>query len=284
MLRHTLPKAIEVHVETGEELWPAPVDATQFTQVLMNLCVNARDAMPHGGRLTVRAENLAVDEQYARMRPEARPGRYVAVAVSDTGTGMPPEVLEHIFDPFFTTKELGKGTGLGLSTALGIVKGHGGFVNVYSEVGTGSRFVACFPAAGEASAVRPPSASPAMLGRGELILVVDDESAIAQIARQTLEAHGYRVLTAANGAEAVELFAAHRGEVRAVLTDMMMPVLDGAATIRALRALDPGVRVIAANGLATARPASSPEVAAALPKPYTAAALLETLRLVLAKS
>src|SRR5262249_45703024 len=140
--------------EVPDGLWPAPVDATQFAQVLMNLCVNARDAMPKGGRLTIGATNLAVDGSYARMHPGAQPGRFVSVSVSDTGTGMSEEVRGRIFAPFFTTKEPGRGTGLGLSTVMGIVKGHGGFINVYSEVGEGSRFVVCFPAAAAAEPAR----------------------------------------------------------------------------------------------------------------------------------
>jgi CheY-like chemotaxis protein len=283
ILQHTLPKGIEVQVDVVEGLWAAPVDATQFTQVIMNLCVNARDAMPNGGQLSVMATNLTVDEHYARMHPEARPGRFVAITVVDSGSGIPAPILSRIFDPFFTTKAPGKGTGLGLSTALGIVKGHGGFIKIYSEVGLGSRFVICFPAAREEGPARSEDVSTAPTGRGELVLVVDDEAAIAAIARQTLEAHGYQVVTAANGVEAVEQFTKYGGNVRVVLTDMMMPVMDGLTTIRALHELAPRLEFIATSGLAeSSRLTKVPGArVTVLPKPYTAIALLKTLHAIL---
>jgi two-component system cell cycle sensor histidine kinase/response regulator CckA len=287
IITHTFPKGIVARVFVAPDLWPAPVDATQFTQVLMNLAVNARDAMSAGGDLHIRAENLTVDDHYAGMHVDARPGRYVAVSVSDTGEGILPEVQARMFDPFFTTKPPGLGTGLGLSTLLGIVQGHGGFVNVYSEPGRGARFVVCFPAAKVSEDTRKPMAMPLQTGDGELILVVDDEAAIAQITRHTLEAHGYQVVTAADGAEALELFRLHAGEVRAVLTDMMMPVMDGPATIRAIRQLDGAVPFIAASGLSDPFRASGDatgEVAATLPKPFTAEMLLKVVRKVLVAS
>jgi PAS domain S-box-containing protein len=280
ILGRTLPKSISVSVEAPPDLWPAPVDATQFTQVLMNLCVNARDAMSDGGELLLRAENLAADEHYARMHVDAKPGRYVAITVADTGQGIPPEVRDRMFDPFFTTKPPGQGTGLGLATALGIVRGHGGFINVYSEPGRGARFVVCFPAAKSSKEAMPAATGPQAAGHGELILVVDDEAAIAMITRHTLEAHGYKVMTANNGAEAVELFREHRGDVKAVLTDMMMPIMDGPATIRAIRQLDAKVPFIAASGLG--EPSKAPDVAATLAKPFTAGALLTAVQSVLA--
>jgi hypothetical protein len=263
------------------------VDATQFTQVLMNLCVNARDAMPNGGELLLRLENLVVDDHYARMHPPAKPGRYVAVTVSDTGDGIPPEVQARMFDPFFTTKPPGQGTGLGLPTALGIVHGHGGFVNVYSEPGRGARFVACFPASKSSKEIGPTVKTPLAAGNGELILVVDDEAAIALITRHTLEAHGYKVMTAADGAEAVEIFRQHQADVRVVLTDMMMPNMDGPATIRAIRKLDAAVPFIAASGLTDPTRSAgdaAAEVSATLSKPFTAGTLLSTVRDVLIKA
>jgi two-component system cell cycle sensor histidine kinase/response regulator CckA len=287
ILTSTLPKGIAVRIEMPSDLWQAPVDATQFTQVLMNLCVNARDAMPNGGELLLRAENLAVDDHYARMHPPAKPGRYVAVTVSDTGDGIPPEVQARMFDPFFTTKPHGQGTGLGLPTALGIVHGHGGFVNVYSEPGRGARFVACFPASKSSKEIGPTVKTPLATGNGELILVVDDEAAIALITRHTLEAHGYKVMTAADGAEAVEIFRQHQADVRVVLTDMMMPNMDGPATIRAIRKLDAAVPFIAASGLTDPTRAAgdaAAEVSATLSKPFTAGTLLKTVRDVLTKA
>ena len=286
ILTSTLPKGIAVRIDMPADLWQAPVDATQFTQVLMNLCVNARDAMPNGGELLLRLENLAVDDHYARMHLPAKPGRYVAVTVSDTGDGIPPEVQARMFDPFFTTKPHGRGTGLGLPTALGIVHGHCGFLNVYSEPGRGARFVACFPASKSSKELGPTVKTPLAAGNGELILVVDDEAAIALITRHTLEAHGYKVMTAADGAEAVEIFRRHQADVRVVLTDMMMPNMDGPATIRAIRKLDAAVPFIAASGLTDPTRAAgdaAAEVSATLSKPFTASTLLTTVRDVLTK-
>ncbi len=286
ILKETLPRSIEIQFKTPAELWLINGDATQLHQVLMNLCINARDAMPQCGALTLAAENCVVDETYAEMTADARPGRYVRVTVSDNGSGIKPENLARIFDPFFTTKEVGLGTGLGLSTVLGIVKGHQGFINVYSETGKGSEFRIYLPAQESAQpllAALPPVVLPR--GQGELILVVDDESAIRQIACTTLEAFNYRVLTASDGAEAIALFAQHRTEIKAVMTDLMMPLMDGLALMRALRKLAPGIRIIASSGLAShgkTAEVSSEGAQAFLPKPYTASLLLQTLARVLA--
>jgi two-component system sensor kinase len=272
VLRSTLPKSIAVDVALPRELWVVQGDATQLYQVLMNLCVNARDAMPEGGRLTIGAEHAVLDEGGARMHPDARPGRFVALKITDTGSGIPPEILDRIFDPFFTTKEVGKGTGLGLSTVLGIVKSHGGFVHVASEVGKGTQFAVYLPAA-EVPGVRHDEGKPQAprRGRGELILVVDDEAAVRAVMTAALEAHGFRVKVAREGTEALALYAQHRAEVRLVVTDMMMPVMDGLATIRALRQMDPDVRILATSGLADAPPRiPGSAVQGFLAKPYTA--------------
>ena len=281
ILKDTLPKSISIKFQLPEELWIISADATQIHQVLMNLCVNARDAMPQGGELLIRAENATLDENYARMHLEAKPGRYVLITVSDTGTGMPPEVVSRIFEPFFTTKAVGKGTGLGLSTALTIVRSHGGFMGVYSEPGKGTQFTLYLPALEMGETARAETKRAELPeGHGELILVVDDEESIRQITRGTLETFGYEVLTAADGTEAVALYAQHRERVRVVLTDMMMPFMDGPATIRALQKLDPQVKIIAASGLGgneKAAEALSAGVKKFLPKPYTAEKLLTTL-------
>jgi CheY-like chemotaxis protein len=252
----------------------------------MNLCVNARDAMPEGGTLTVRADNVVLDADFARLHIDARPGRFVMISVADTGLGMPANVVSRIFEPFFTTKEMGKGTGLGLSTALTIVRSHGGFINVYSEPGRGTQFVSYFPAVELSEDSHADDGRRELLsGHGELILVVDDEAAIREVTRGTLEAFGYEVLTANDGTEAVALFAENRDRVQLVLTDMMMPFMDGVATIRALQKMDANVRIIAASGLAAnekAAEAATLGVRMFLPKPYTAETLLtmiaETLR------
>ncbi|HYJ45755.1 MAG TPA: PAS domain S-box protein [Pyrinomonadaceae bacterium] len=281
ILRDTLPKSINIRFNLPDRLWPVAADATQIHQVLMNLCVNARDAMPQGGHLTLRAENITLDENYARMHLEAKPGHYVMIAVMDTGVGIPAETLNKIFEPFFTTKEMGKGTGLGLSTAMSIVKSHGGFVNVYSELGKGTEFSLYLPAIEMGAAEQAQKRNSDLpLGSGELVLVVDDEEAIREITKGTLETFGYRVLTASDGTEAIALYAANRDEVRAVITDMMMPFMDGPATIRALQKLNPQVKIIAASGLAAnekAAEAANAGVKVFLPKPYTAEKLLTAL-------
>jgi PAS domain S-box-containing protein len=285
ILTDTLPKNINIKFSIASDLWNVSGDATQLHQVLMNLCVNARDAMPHGGELRIEAENIEVDEHYARMNVEARPGKYVSVAVVDSGVGIPDQNLTKIFDPFFTTKDHGQGTGLGLSTVAGIVRSHGGFVNVYSEVGKGALFKVYLPAIESAqSAPKKPLERNLPTGNGEMILVVDDENPIREVARETLSAFSYRVLTANDGAEAIAVFAAHRDEVRVVMTDMMMPFMDGPSTIRALRKLDPKVKIIATSGLKIEDKVT--EVAQLgvryfLPKPYTAEKLLKTVAAIL---
>ncbi len=281
----TFPKNIQVQAEISAGLWIVQGDPTQLHQVLLNLCVNARDAMAEGGRLTLSASNVMLDDQYAGMNIDARPGAHVCVMVEDTGTGMPPAVVERIFEPFFTTKELGKGTGLGLSTTLAIIKSHRGFVRVHSEPERGTRFHLYFPAHTEAAdRGAPPTLTDLPRGSGQLVLLIDDEASVRQITSQTLEAFGYRVVMASDGAEATAIFAKRMHEIDVVLTDMMMPIMDGPATIQVLMRMQPKVRIIAASGLntngVTVRP-SSIGVAHFIPKPYTAETLLKTLQLTL---
>jgi len=285
ILRETLPKSIEINFQLPNELWIISADATQMHQVLMNLCVNARDAMPEGGSIAIKAENVFVDENYARMHIEAKPGRFVVITVSDTGPGMTVEVQSRIFEPFFTTKEMTKGTGLGLSTALTIVKSHGGFINIYSELHKGSQFSVYLPALDMPGTIDSAAAQTDLpLGNGELILVVDDEESIREITRGTLETFGYTVLTASDGTEALALYADKKNEIAVVLTDMVMPFMDGSATIRALQRMNPKVRIIAASGLGTGHRAGEgvlEGVSVFLNKPYTAEKLLKTLAEVL---
>jgi len=283
---NTFPKNITIETSLPQGLWPVLADPTQLNQVVLNLCVNARDAMPDGGRLELAAANVDIDAQYAVMNRGVAAGRYVVIQVTDSGSGIPKEIIDRIFEPFFTTKEVGKGTGLGLSTVLGIVRSHGGFVNVYSEVGKGSTFKVHLPAMAEGDradqAGRTEEALPR--GNGELILVVDDEVSILDITKQTLQAFGYRVVTAEDGAQAISLYALQRDEVAVILTDMMMPVMDGPALIAALRRINPRVRIIGASGLnangSVAR-AAAVGVKHFLPKPYSADALLTMIRQVL---
>ncbi|MDZ4875453.1 MAG: Sensor histidine kinase RcsC [Chroococcidiopsis cubana SAG 39.79] len=282
--RQTFPKTIEIYTDfPTANLWTVAADATQLHQVFMNLCVNARDAMPNGGTLGLAAENKLVDEACTRMNPEASPGSYVAIAISDTGTGIPSELLERIFDPFFTTKEVGKGTGLGLSTALGIVKNHGGFVKVYSEVGRGSQFKVYLPAIEDAET--QPAAELALLtGNNELILIVEDELSIQQVTQTSLEEYNYRTLIAKDGIEAIALYAARKYEIDLVLMDVMMPLMDGLTATRTLQKLNPKIKAIVTSGLASnSLMAEITEIGvkAFLPKPYTTKELLDAIHKVL---
>ncbi len=286
IIRDTFPKNIRRDVLFPEGAWTILGDPTQLHQILLNLCVNARDAMPDGGNLTITVENAHLDEQYVAMNIQAKAGRYVIINVTDSGEGIPAEILDKIFDPFFTTKEVGKGTGLGLSTAMAIVKSHGGFVNVYSEVGKGSSFKVYLPALETSTKQQKDTVSLATLprGNGERILIVDDESSILTITSQTLEAFGYKTLTASDGAEAIAIYAQNRNKIAVVLTDMAMPVMDGPATIRALLKVNPAAKIIAATGLKTEgseAKALNAGVKHFLSKPYTASTLLKTLRTVL---
>ncbi len=275
IVTQTFPKSIRVRVNLQPDLWLVNGDTTHLHQVFMNLCINARDAMPDGGILNLSAENRLLDATYARTHLEAQVGAYVMITVADTGIGMPPEVIERIFDPFYTTKEFGKGTGLGLATAIGILKGHHGFINVYSQVGKGSEFQVFLPAV--ASSVIPPVATPpALPGHDELILVVDDEVPIQIITKTLLEAHHYRVLVASGGREAIELYTQHRDQIKLVILDMMMPLMDGPTTLRALTAIDAQVKVITVSGLSANREiAMAAGASAFLTKPYTQSELLQ---------
>jgi CheY-like chemotaxis protein len=249
---------------------------------LLNLSVNARDAMPAGGILTISAENFPVDEHYASMTPGAKAGPHVLFEVRDTGMGIPRQIIGKIFDPFFTTKELGQGTGLGLSTVIGIAKSHGGFVSVQSEIGCGTTFKVFLPAkVGASEATEEIQTTALPRANGELLLIVDDERAILQVAQVLLEGHGYTVLTAIDAAEALALFACRMGEIKLVLTDLAMPLMDGIALIRTLQKMQPSVCIIASTGrgsLEHSVNALAPlNVRACLTKPYNKETLLRTL-------
>ncbi len=291
-LRHivgeTFPKSIRATSHIAKGLSPVAGDPTQLHQVLLNLCVNARDAMPTGGELVLKAENvLAANPLPTPSGVAAKLTPHVLISVSDTGTGIAPEIREKIFDPFFTTKAPGKGTGLGLSTTLAIVKNHGGFIKVLSEMGKGSVFQIFLPAL--ESAVPAPTHTEQFQiprGHGELVLVVDDEASVRLIMAQTLQTFGYRTVTANDGVEAIAIYQQRAAEIAVVLVDMMMPVMDGAATIRRLAEINPQLKVIAASGLETsdvlARTGES-SARAFLPKPYTAGTLLKALHKILSE-
>jgi len=286
IIRDTFPKDIRLKFSIPKATWLILGDPTQVHQILLNLCVNARDAMPSGGSLTVGIENCVLDEQYAAMNVQAKAGNYVLITVTDSGTGIPADIIDKIFEPFFTTKALNKGTGLGLSTVMAIVKSHSGIVNVYSEPGKGTTFKIYLPALESSAGVQPGSTEVANLprGNGELILLVDDEASILSITSQTLQAFGYRVLTATDGADALAVYVQHKDEIAAVLTDMMMPVMDGSATIYALMRINPAVKIIAVSGLnenGNAIKSSHSRIKYFLTKPYSAGTLLKTINTLL---
>lgn len=254
MMNGTFPKGIAISVQLPKDLWMIDGDRTQIHQVMLNLCVNSRDAMPAGGKLSVVAENVRVDEAFAERHPGAKPGQHVVVRVTDTGDGISPANLEKIFDPFFTTKPTGQGTGLGLATVLGIVRSHGGFVIVESQEGVGSEFGVYLPA--RPSAVESVTAErdrPKLQGRGELVLVIDDEASIRSALARVLASHNYEVLVAGDGVEGVAVFVQNAKRIRLVITDIMMPVMDGTQAIRALRRFNPQLPVIAISGVPTQR-------------------------------
>ena len=284
IIRSTFPRNITVDFQRIQELWIVQGDPTQIHQILLNLCVNARDAMPQGGTLRVEMENRLLDEDFARGNPESKAGPYVCIRVSDTGTGILPEHIDKIFDPFFTTKEIGKGTGLGLATVLGIVKTHGGFIKVNSAVGQGTTFEVFLPATPEAADAVVLAETPNLSqGNGEIILVVDDEENIRAITGRILTRHGYRVLSAANGIEAKSLYDQNRATISIVLADYMMPNLDGLQLARALHRMNPEVRIILSSGVTEAltdgiiAEFKTYGVIEQITKPYTADILLNML-------
>jgi PAS domain S-box-containing protein len=249
IMRETFPKNIEIEDAAPPNLYPVLGDPTQIHQVIMNLCVNARDAMPEGGVLSVSAKNVELTAAEVETHPSAKPGPHVLLSVADTGEGIAPAILDRIFDPFFTTKSPTKGTGLGLSTVLGIIRSHHGFVTVVSRLGHGTTFTIHLPAAPDSVENQERLADAPPNGHGELILVVDDEASIRTATRLFLQEHGYRVVTANDGAEGLATFVENRGDVKLVLTDLMMPVMGGVTLIRAVHVLEPTVKVLATSGL-----------------------------------
>ena len=284
IINDTFPKTIRCRVQVDPSCWPIYGLPTQLHQVLLNLCVNARDAMPEGGTLKLSVSNVSLGPVDAGLHPDARPGNYLCVSVADTGTGIPAEHLKKIFEPFFTTKAPGKGTGLGLSTSLSIMKRHDGFITVHSEAGRGTEFKCYFPAATEAPEETVAESISLPPGNGECVLIVDDEEAILAIMRSTLENYGYQVLTAGSGLEAIARFTPNSDAVHLIITDIAMPFMDGRAVIQALRKIRPDVKIIVASG-------SEKEVEdlrkdirtdAFIPKPFTNEILLKTVHQVLA--
>ncbi|MGF1540713.1 MAG: PAS domain-containing protein [Pleurocapsa sp.] len=286
MIQETFPKSITIQSDISRDLWAVYGDATQIHQVLLNLAVNARDAMPNGGDLDISAKNTTVDPEYVRQNSQIKVGSYVEITVSDTGVGIPPDLMERIFEPFFTTKEVERGTGLGLATVFGIVKSHGGVIKVKSDLGRGTQFTILLPATTEATTeTREFLTIPK--GQGESILVVDDEATIREITKASLETHNYRVITANDGIEAIAFYVQHQTEIAAILMNMMMPSMSGTTAIRTLQKINPQVNIIAISGRNFSQQDFRDRqlnVKAFLAKPYNTGILLRTINEVLHSS
>ncbi len=278
LIRETFPKSISLLVKVSEKAWKVNADSIQLNQALLNLCINARDAMPNGGQLLISAENAVIDDAFAHRHPQATVGNYVAVTVSDTGTGIEPSVIERIFEPFFTTKDPDKGTGLGLAIVFSVVKRHSGFVVVKSTVGEGTTFTIYLPVAqSDAETIDDDSA---LMDKSKFILLVEDEAFVRDVAEDTLIEAGYKVITAKDGAEAVGIYAERKDEIALVLTDLVMPTMDGIAEIRILRRINPSVKVIVASGLLdkeNMNRLAELDVVETLMKPYTTDTLMEAV-------
>lgn len=274
IVNQTFPKSITLKVNVPKNLPAISADATQLHQVLMNLCVNARDAMPNGGLIEIEAETIVLDEHYIKLNLGSKVGEHVVITVSDKGTGIPPAVMERIFEPFFTTKEIGKGTGLGLSTVATIVKSHDGFINVYSEIDKGTTFKIHLPAQEGVEKGNQKEKTDVPANNGELILVVDDEDSIRDITKIILEESGYTVITASDGTEAIAMYAMQRSQIALVVTDMMMPFMSGTATIRAIQKMNPKAKFIAVSGLKQSGDIMAQDSVEFLHKPYTSEKLL----------
>jgi PAS domain S-box-containing protein len=282
MINETFPRNIIAETFLPEDLWLVRGNATQIHQVLLNLCVNARDAMPNGGQLSLAADNIQLNAVDVADLPGGKPGEYVSLIVSDTGTGMPPEVRAKIFDPFFTTKGVGRGTGIGLSTVTRIVKNHGGFLRVESELGHGTTFEIFLPRASEAkpaATAELPTALPR--GNGECILLADDEQAIRELVADGLRSQGYTILTASDGQHALALFRQNQSKVRLVLTDGAMPVMDGLTQIKEIQKLASDLPVVLASGDESRENTDLPGTVALLRKPFSLEEVLMTVHRIL---
>jgi len=283
LLRRVIGEHIEVRVVAATGLGVASADPTQIEQVLMNLCLNARDAMPDGGRLVLETQNSEIDAEYCRLHPYARPGSYIILAVSDTGVGMDAETTARVFEPFFTTKETGKGTGLGLATVYGIVKQHGGFIHLYSEPGKGTTFRIYIPA-GAAAETRKASRDEQIPKGTETILLAEDNEGLQEAAKEMLEKLGYRVVPASNGREAAQIFTNNPAQFDLIILDIVMPKMTGPAAFSQMMAVRPDLRVIFSTGY-TPEGASltslTEQGASILQKPYSMKNLAQTVRAIL---
>ena len=277
ILRRTIDPRIEIHTDIRTDE-PVSVDATLMNQALFNLCLNARDAMPDGGRLTIEVDRLVIEDGAAGPSPDARPGHFVRIAVADTGAGMDELVKRRLFEPFFTTKGVGRGTGLGLPMVHGILKQHGGWVTFETELGRGTQFQLYLPLLRDPSAVPPSrfggtpgcdaSTPPPVIANSSTVLLVDDEEMIRVLGRTILEANGYRVLEATDGLEAVETFAARRDEIDLVILDVTMPRLSGRDAFGQILAMKPTARVLFSSGYSSEDLSEIEGTLGMLSKPY----------------
>jgi len=284
IINETFPKSIKLEPRIQKDLWTIEADPTQIHQVLLNVAINARDAMPYGGTLKITAENAAVGTNDMPAGTQARPGSYLKIGIEDTGTGIPSEIVDKIFEPFFTTKERGKGTGLGLSTVHSIVKSHRGFITVHTELGKGTQFMIYLPAVQDKKQQTTQDLLRIAEGNGEVILVVDDEQSILDITKNTLEMYGYRVIIAHIGLEALSIYTSEKDKIDVVIADVIMPSLDGLTMARNIRKINPGVKIITSSGIKisdTDNASLGTENHIFLQKPYTAEKLLSTLQQIL---
>jgi len=272
---------IEVLVLTAPDLRVTLADPAQIEQVLMNLCLNARDAMPEGGRLVIETQNVEIEEEYCQLHPYAQQGSYVLLTVSDTGVGMDAATTERVFEPFFTTKELGKGTGLGLATVYGVVKQHGGFIHLYSELGKGTTFRIYLPAGNGAAEPSQPKSNEQIPKGTETILLAEDNEGLREAAQEMLQTLGYRVILATNGAEATEFFKANSGKIDMAVLDVVMPDLSGPAAYSQMSAIQPDLRVVFTTGYTPETVSLNSTLEKGVPilqKPYSMKSLAQIVR------
>lgn len=284
ILERTIPKMVAIELNLAPNLMTVKADPGQLQQAVMNLAVNARDAMPSGGRLLIETTNVVLDEEFCQSHLGTQPGFHVLLAVSDTGSGMDAETKDKIFDPFFTTKEIGKGTGLGLSIVFGIVKSHGGIISCYSEPDKGTAFKIYFPAIKQAQGHEVQVELDRPIGGPETILLVDDEDAVRQLGESLLRRFGYYALTASSGREALEILQKHRERVSLVILDLIMPEMSGRECLNEIMKSDPSTKVLIASGYAAdghMDAALEAGAKASIRKPYDARQLLEMVRRVL---
>lgn len=284
LLQRVIGEDIELRIVLASDLQVTLADPVQIDQVLMNLCLNARDAMPKGGQLIIETRNVEIDEDYARFHTEAKPGSYVLLSVSDTGMGMDATTIEHIFEPFFTTKEVGKGTGLGLATVFGIIKQHNGFINVYSELGKGTTFRVYLPATSGTAEKLNEQVEEGPLGGTETLLLAEDNENLRELAQETLGALGYRLILAANGIEAVDLYRANADSIDAVVLDVVMPSMSGPDAYLEMIRIQPRLPAVFTTGYtaeAAAVSSLAEQGAWIVQKPYGARGLSRAIRGVL---